>query len=131
MEGIYWNDPIALIEESFLITVVSALLGVVYYWTMDLTHAGILFQFVCSVIMSVFVMVYPFIVLYILYKNIDKIRHKSAGTDTYSNLWTELNIPKKSSIFYKFNSGYGPVIYQFYSLLRRLLLPMATVFLIN
>ena len=31
IDGIYWNDPITLIEEGFLITCVSAFLGIAFY----------------------------------------------------------------------------------------------------
>ena len=131
LKSVYWEGPLGLIEESFLITCISALLGLWNYDKIDFMHWGELFSFVCSLVMTLFVCIWPFAAYYILLKNIQKISKKAPGTETYAHLWSELKIPRKNSNFYKFNTGKPAVFYQFFSLLRRLLLAISMVCLIN
>ena len=37
IEPVYWSGPLALIEETFLLTCISALMGVFFYDKLDLT----------------------------------------------------------------------------------------------
>lgn len=114
-----------------MITCISALLGVVYYEKLNLSNPGELFNFLCSVIMTVFVLIWPFVVLYVLYKNFESIRIKTKSAKKYEHLWYELSIPKKSSLQYKYNTGYFGIVYQVYSLLRRLFISLTVVCLID
>lgn len=73
-EPIFWEGPLALIEESYLITCISALLGVGFIYNYDLSNPGDILDMSISVIMSIFVTVWPFFVLIMLLKNADQIK---------------------------------------------------------
>lgn len=131
LEPVYWEGPLALIEETYIITCISAFLGVFFYDKLDLTHYGGIFNFAVSVIMSIFCVVWPFAALFILLRNLDQIRERTPNTKLYKHLWEEVKIPRLTSNWSKFNSGYPGIMYQFYSLLRRMLLSLSVVALVK
>ena len=65
-EANLFKRPIILFDETYLITVIASLMGVVFYRRFDLTHFGQLINFGAALVMLIPSLLWPFFQLYLL-----------------------------------------------------------------
>ena len=126
-----WNYWYALVEECYLVLVVSTMVQLWQYSEDDLTFYGRIINFGCAVFCSPALFLHVFMVATILCNNFDSIKKMHPDTDYFNKLFEDLNIPTNVTNRKELNSGKHTISYPIWSILRRLILGVAVTTMTN